>query len=55
MKYPVDSPKKTKKELIREWLEELGYRIGVITLGGTFFSLVAVLAFMFLDEIFRTI
>jgi hypothetical protein len=52
MKYPVE---KTKKELRQEWLEELGYRIGVITLGGTLFSLVAVLAFMFLDEIFRTI
>lgn len=52
MKYLVE---KTKKELRREKLEEIGYRIGVTILKGTFFSLVAVLAFMFLDEIFRTI
>ena len=52
MKYPVE---KSKKELRREKLEEIGYRIGVTALGILFFSSVAVAVLMFLVEIMRAV
>lgn len=52
MKYPVE---KTKKELRQEWLEELGYRLGVTALGFLFFSSIAVAVLMFIDELMRAV
>lgn len=52
MKYPVE---KSKREMRREKLEEIGYRIGVTALGIVFFSSITVAVLMFIVELMRAV